>query len=194
MVTARLWTFVLLLAAASSPASAQAPNQDQAPVPVRAALLDGEREKKATETTPPRRGTIERALSVYDKGGGGVPFLFQPWHGFHYAGGSFPAGAGLKFGVGFTHDLGRVRPAADPDRSNRVEVDTLAAYSTMGYYRGAAGLNISHLGGAPLGLRVRAQHYEYPQEDFFGFGQFSRHVPRGSVAGVIIDEMQHPLF
>ena len=173
MMTARLWTFVLLLAAASSPASAQAPDQDQAPVPVRAALLDGEREKKATETTPPQRGTIERALSVYDKGGGGVPFLFQPWHGFHYAGGSFPAGAGLKFGVGFTHDLGRVRPASDPERPNRVEVDTLAAYSTMGYYRGAAGLNIYHLGGAPFGLRVRAQHYEYPQEDFFGFGQDS---------------------
>src|SRR6185503_12094796 len=71
MMTGRLWTFVLLLAAASSPASAQAPDQDQAAVPVRAALLDGEREKKATETTPPQRGTIERALSVYDRGGGG---------------------------------------------------------------------------------------------------------------------------
>ena len=173
MVTARLWIFALLLAAASAPASAQAPDQDQTPVPLRATLLDGEREKKATETTPPRRGTIERALSVYDRGGGGVPFLFQPWHGFRFAGGGFPAGAGTKFGVGFTHDLGRVRPASDPDRSNRVEVDTLAAYSTMGYYRGAAGLNIYHLGGAPLGLRVRAQHYEYPQEDFFGFGQDS---------------------
>jgi hypothetical protein len=173
MVTARLWVFVLLLAAASAPASAQAPDQDQASAPLRAALLDGEREKKATETSPPLRGTIERALSVYDKKGGGVPFVFQPWHGFRLAASGFPAGAGLKFGVGFAHDLGRVRPAADPERPNRVEVDTLAAYSTRGYYRGAAGLNFYHLGGAPLGLRVRAQHYEYPEEDFFGFGQDS---------------------
>jgi outer membrane protein assembly factor BamA len=86
----------------------------------------------------------------------------------------------MKFGVGYTHDLGRIRPAADADRPNRVELDAIGAYSTQGYSRGAAGLNIYHLGGAPLSLHVRAQHYEYPQQDFFGFGQDSQEDNRSN--------------
>jgi surface antigen Omp85-like protein len=171
MSTARFWVAFVLLAATCAPALAQ-DDSAQISSASRAALLAAERDAKATETVPPQRSRIERALYGYDNGAG-TPFIFQPWHGFQLAGGSFPAGAGTTFGVRFMHDLGPNRPAADPNRANRVEVETLAAYSTRGYARGSAGLNIYHLGGAPLDVRVRAQRYEYPQEDFFGLGQDS---------------------
>ena len=172
MLTGRSWVVLLLVAAASAPALAQDHDSAQITDASRAALLADERDKKATETVPPERSRIERALYGYDNGAG-TPFVFQPWHGFQLAGGSFPAGAGTTFGVRFMRDLGPNRPAADPNRANRVEVETLAAYSTRGYSRGSAGLNIYRVGGAPIDLRVRAQRYEYPQEDFFGLGQNS---------------------
>ena len=175
MSTARSWVVVLMLAAAV-PASAQDQDQSQSnqtPPDSRAALLAAERDKKATELTPPQRPKLERALYRYDDNEGALPFIFQTWHGFQLASGSFPAGAGTNFGVRFTRDLGRVRPANDLNRPNRAEIDALAAYSTRGYSRGAVGLNLYRLGGAPVDVRVRAQHYEYPQEDFFGFGQDS---------------------
>jgi len=172
---------VLVLAAvvaAAAPAFAQDQDSDQI-VPSRAALLAGEREKKATEATPPERSKVEKFLYGYDNGAG-TPFLFQSWHGLHLGSAGFPAGAGTKFALGFTHDLGRTRPAADPNRANRLEVDSVAAYSTSGYSRGAASLTVHNLGGASLDLRTRGQAYEYPQEDFFGFGQDSRREDRTS--------------
>ena len=173
MSTARCWVVLCLLAAASLPASAQDTDPDQASEGSRAALLVAEREKKATETEPPQRSKVERWLYRYDNSGVATPFIFAPWHGLHLAGANFPAGAGTKIGVGYTRDVGRARPAADPNRSNRIEFDAVGAYSTQGYSRGAAGLNLYHLGGAPLDVRVRGQHYEFPQQDFFGFGQGS---------------------
>lgn len=171
MSTARSWLVLLMLAAASVSASAQDQSSGETSAGSREELLVAEREKKATQRLPPQRSKVEYALSRYDDLH--VPFILESWHGFHLAGGSFPAGAGTKFGVGFTHDLGPTRPAADPNRQNRAELDGVAAYSTRGYSRGAAGLNLHRLGGAALDVRVRAQHYEYPQEDFFGFGQDS---------------------
>src|SRR5262245_11039202 len=168
---------VLLLLATASPARAQ--DQNQTADASRAALLAAERDKKAAETVPPQRTRIERALYNYDNGFG-TPFIFQPWHGLQLASGHFPAGAGTAFGVSFTRDLGSNRPGADPNRPNRVELKTLAAYSTRGYWRGAAGLNIYQLGGAPLVLGVRGQRFEYPQQDFFGLGQDSLETNRTS--------------
>ena len=172
MSSARSWVVLLLTVTASTPAVAQDQDGFQISDTSRAALLAAEREKKETETTAPRRSRIERALYGYDNGAG-TPFIFQPWHGFQLSGGGFPAGAGTTFGVAFTHDLGPTHPAADPNRANRMEVQTVAAYSTRGYSRGSAGFNVYHLGGAPLDVRARAQHYEFPQEDFFGLGQNS---------------------
>jgi hypothetical protein len=167
------WIVLLLVAAASAPASAQDQDADPTSAASRAALLAAEREKKATETSLPQRSKVERALLWYDDNWYGIPFVFQSWHGLHLADSRFPAGAGVKVAVGFTHDLGRIRPAADPDRPNRVEIDALGAYSTRDYSRGEVDINIYHLGGAPLSVRVGAQHYEFPQQDFFGFGQQS---------------------
>jgi hypothetical protein len=148
MSTARSWVVLFLLAAASLPASAQDQNPDQASEGSRAALLAAEREKKATETEPPQRSKVERWLYRYDNSGVATPFIFAPWHGLHLAGANFPAGAGTKIGVGYTRDVGRARPAADRNRPNRIEFDAVGAYSTQGYSRGAAGLNLYRLGGA----------------------------------------------
>jgi hypothetical protein len=65
MSTASSWIVVLLLAAAtagSAQAQDQPQNQNQTVPDSRAALLTAEREKKATEITPPQRSKIERAL------------------------------------------------------------------------------------------------------------------------------------
>jgi hypothetical protein len=177
MLRARAYT-VLVLALTALPAAAQDPELDISSPPSRTAVLDAERDKKATETVAPQRSKIERALYRYDNSGSALPFVFQPWHGFRLASGGFPAGAGTAFGAGFAHDLGRVRPAADPNRPNRIDVDALGAYSTMGYSRAAAGLTVHRVGGAPLAISARGQHYEYPQQDFFGFGQDSQEADR----------------
>jgi len=171
MSVTRLWIAFLLLSAVVAPIAAQ--DQSQNPSDSRAALLVAERDKKATETTPPQRGRVERALYRYDQENGALPFIFQTWHGLQLASGGFPAGAGTGFGTRYTHGLGSVRPAADPDRANRVELDALAAYSTRSYWRAAVAVNFYHVAGAPVDVSLRAQRYEYPQEDFFGFGQDS---------------------
>jgi hypothetical protein len=178
MSTARSWIVLLLLALATAPTLAQSQEEDQTSTTSRTALLARERDTKVGYAAPPERSKVERALYRYDQSGVATPFIFRPWHGFYLAGGHFPAGAGTKFGVAFTRDIGRVRPAADPNRPNRVEIDALAAYSTMRYSRGLAGVTVHHLGGAPLEVSARAQHYEYPQEDFFGFGQSSQEDDR----------------
>src|SRR6185295_13623826 len=178
---------VWLLLLAPAPALAQA-DDDSAQSPSRTASLAAERDKKATETSPPERSFMERALYRYDNSYGFS--ILGNWHGIHLAGGDFPAGAGTKFGVGFTHDIGPVPPAADPKRPNRFEIDAKAAYSTSGYGRLAVALNARNLGGRPLGVSVKGQHYEFPQEDFFGTGQDSRegdrtdYLLRGTDAGI----------
>jgi len=160
----------LLMLVACIPASAQDQDQNAVSPGTRAALLDAERDKKATDVSPPQRTRVERALYEYDNGAG-TPFIFQPWHGLRLAGGSFPAGAGTAAGVAFMRDLGTVRPAADPNRPNRTEIDAAGAYSTRGYYRAAAGITFLRVGGAPVDVNVRGQRYEFPQQDFFGLGQ-----------------------
>jgi hypothetical protein len=104
-----------MTAAFTTAASAQDQDTDQTAARSRAVLLAVEREKKTTETAPPQRSKVEGALYKYDNGAG-TPFIFQSWHGLHLAGGSFPAGAGIKAGIGYTHDLGHTRPADDLDR------------------------------------------------------------------------------
>lgn len=156
-----MWLLLILLIA--TPALAWAGDQD-AQAPDRTTLLAAEREKKATATAPPERSAVERALHWYDS-----QYLIakirEGWHGLHLAGGGFPAGAGTAIGVGFT-------------RGTRVQIETSAAYSTRGYARAGAALNVSNVAGAPLDLRVRAQSSEFPQEDFFGLGRGSRQEDR----------------
>jgi hypothetical protein len=141
----------------------------------RAQTLEAARNSKASEISPPERSFLERKLYWYDNQYV-LPKIFGGWKGFHLAGGNFPAGAGLKFGVGFDHALGSSVP--DPEGPNRVEVTARAAYSTRGYARLSAGLNLRNLGGAPVDVTMSSQYYEFPQEDFFGLGRTSQKANR----------------
>jgi hypothetical protein len=157
----------LVCVAIAAPASAQ---EQAATDFTRRAALAAERDRKAADTAPPERSTVERALYWYDN-----QALFAKitgsWHGFHLAGGDFPAGAGTKAGVGFDRALGS---SQDLQRANRIEVSALTAYSTRGYSRTSAAVAVRRLAGAPLDLRVHGQRYEFPQEDFFGLGAGSQ--------------------
>src|SRR5262245_3283349 len=143
MTTGRSWIVVLVLTLAAPALAAQEQSVDDISVS-RAALLAAEREKKACDTTAPDRSKVEHALYAYDNWSG-LPFLMRPWHGFQRPGAGFPAGAGMVFGLGYRHDLGRVRPGADPERPNRMEADGAGAYSTRESLLGQAGLTIHHI-------------------------------------------------
>ena len=140
----------------------------------RAELLAGERDSKTTIVAPPERTLVEQALYWYDNQYV-LAKIFGGWNGVHLAGGDFPAGAGLKYGVGFTPTIGM---GTDPNRPNRLDLNAVAASSTRGYLRTAATFGIRQIGGAPIEAQVRGQYYKFPQEDFFGLGPDSRHDNR----------------
>jgi hypothetical protein len=164
----------LMLVLLASPARAQAPSE---PSPTRASVLDGARQALTTQSAPPTRSKVERALFWYDNQYG-PSILFKGWKGVHLAGGDFPAGAGIKFGVGFDKTLTSSDP--DPRLPNRIDLATVAAYSTNGYTRLRAGLNFRNLSGAPVDVSLLGQYYEFPQEDFFGLGRDSAESARTS--------------
>ena len=107
--------------------------------------MEKARETLATQSVTPQRSVIERGLSWYDN-----QYLFAKlfggWNGIHLAGGDFPAGAGLKFGIGYDKALTSADP--DPLLPNRVDLTARGAYSTRGYARLSAGVNARNLGGS----------------------------------------------
>jgi len=137
----------------------------------RTSMLTAEREAKSTTLAPPERSFAERKLYWYDNQYV-LDKVFAGWHGFHMAGGDFPAGAGTKFGIGFDRGLG-----GSTSRPNRIDFSARAATSTRGYTRVAGSVGM-HPFTAPIALSVGAQRYEFPEEDFFGFGTSSLHENR----------------
>ena len=164
------WTrpllFVWLSVVAAMPAPAWA-DDEPAQTADRNSVLAAERDKKAAEISAPERSLVERALYWYDNQYL-LTKIFDGWNGLRMAGGDFPAGAGMKFGIGFSRGASMLK--VDPDRPNRAGFDTVAAYSTRGYKRLGGAFNLERVGGAPLNLHVKGQYYEFPQEDFFGLG------------------------
>ena len=155
-----------LLAVVASPVLAQTPEGSS----TRASLMEQAREALASESVAPRRSSIERFLYWYDN----QHVLEKPvrgWKGIHFAGGDFPAGAGLKFGIGYDRPLTSAH--ADPRLPNSVDVTARGAYSTKGYARLGLGVNARNLGGSRVDVGVSGQFYEFPQEDFFGLGMDS---------------------
>jgi Omp85 superfamily domain len=153
-----------LLVLVASPVLAQAPDEPA----TRAGLMEQLRDALASQPVPPRRSAVERGLLWYDN-----QFVlgktFGGWKGFHLAGGDFPAGAGMKFGLGYDKRLA----AADPRAANRIDVTARGAYSTNGYTRLRGGVTASNLGGSRVDALVFSQYYDFPQEDFFGTGMDS---------------------
>jgi len=165
---------IALLGLIPAAALAQEPGTQSAEGASRAALLAAARDQKAAETAPLERSTVERALYWYDNQYL-LPKVFGGWKGIHLAGGDFPAGAGMKFGVGFDHAIGSTaNSATNLVRPNRFDVDAVAAYSTRGYQRAGAGLTMRRIGGTAVDARVWGQRFEFTQEDLFGLGQDSR--------------------
>jgi hypothetical protein len=136
----------------------------------RVGLMQKARETLARESARPRRSAIERGLYWYDNQHV-LAKLSGGWKGIHLAGGGFPAGAGLKFGIGYDKALTSSDP--DPLIPNRLDLTARGAYSTRGYARVSAGVNARNLGGSRVDLGVSGQYYEFPQEDFFGLGMDS---------------------
>jgi outer membrane protein assembly factor BamA len=155
-----------VLALVASPVLAQAPEEPS----TRAGVIEKARDTLATESVTPQRSVIQRGLSWYDN-----QYLFAKllggWKGIHLAGGDFPAGAGLKLGIGY--DKALTFTDSDPLTSNRVDLTARGAYSARGYARLSAGVNARNLGGSRVDVGVSGQYYEFPQEDFFGLGMDS---------------------
>lgn len=139
----------------------------------RTVVLAAEREAKSTTLTPPERSFLERKLYWYDNQHV-LDRVFGGWHGIHFAGGAFPAGAGTAFGVGLDRTLGR----ASDLRSNQIDISARAALSTRDYTRVAGSFALRRIAGIPLDVVVGADQHDFPEEDFFGFGIDSREADR----------------
>jgi hypothetical protein len=150
-----------LMLSAAIPAAARA-GQATDPPETRALALAAERDAKSATVTTPKRTSIEEKLYWYDNQHL-LDKVFAGWHGLHLAGGDFPAGAGTKYGIGYD--------TASPDaiHPNRIDVSARAARSTMGYTRVSGSVAVRPV-PAPIEINFGAQKYEFPQEDFFGFG------------------------
>jgi len=136
----------------------------------RATVLLEARQAEAQLVMAPKRSSLEQWLYWFDNQYV-LTKILAGWKGIHIAGGDFPAGAGIKFGVGF--DKGLTSSDGDPTLRNRLDLTARAAYSTRGYSRARAGLAARNLGGLPIDVEGFGQVYEFPQEDFFGFGRDS---------------------
>jgi Omp85 superfamily domain len=172
VITVSTAAAILSGALATSPALAQS-SSDQPQT--RDAILDDARSALTTQSAPPTRSTTDRFLSWYDNQYV-LTKLLSGWNGIHYAVGDFPAGAGIKFGVGYDKLL--TTADSDPTLPNRLDLSVIGAYSTRGYARAGGRLNASNLGGAPVDVGVFGQYYEFPQEDFFGLGPDSQESAR----------------
>jgi hypothetical protein len=110
-------TFLMALSIASSLLVTRL----QAQSPDRADLLKEERAARSQEATPPQRTTIERGMNILQKARERFERLIGDENGWHYSSGDFPAGAGIRPGVGYSHDgkwVDGVRgagPAQPPD-------------------------------------------------------------------------------
>ena len=156
----------VLLTVIASPVLAQTPEGSS----TRASLMDQARDALASESAAPRRSSLERFLHWYDN----QYVMEKPvrgWKGIHFAGGDFPAGAGLKFGIGYDKPLSSAH--VDPRVRNIVDLEAVGAYSTNGYARLRLGVDARNLGGSSVEVSASSQYYEFPQEDFFGLGMDS---------------------
>src|SRR5262245_14769760 len=90
-----------MIALLASPVTAQTASEPSA---TRSSVLDAARDQLTSQSTPPSRSKVERALYWYDNQYV-LPKVFGGWKGVRVGGGDFPAGAGMKFGVGYDKGL-----------------------------------------------------------------------------------------
>ena len=163
-------TFLMALSIASSLLVTRL----QAQSPDRADLLKQERAARIEEATPPQRTTIERGMNFLQKAREGFERLMGDENGWHYSSGDFPAGAGIRPGVGYSHDSKWVDGYAQPDRPNRLTFDWNAAYTTREYYQTALKTQLLNIGGSIFNVGLHGKYFEHPEDDFFGIGPDTR--------------------
>lgn len=146
--------------------------------PSRADLLIAEREARTEELTPPKRTRIEKGLTFIERASQRFNNVRGNETGLHFSGGNFPPGAGLGFGVGYTHNGMWLDGYPEPDRPNRLDYATNVSYSTHHYYEAVAGGQLSNIGGSIFNLGVRGKYHENPEDDFFGIGSETRRSDR----------------
>lgn len=149
------------------------------PKPSRASLLEASRLARMQTIEPPSRKTIETELTRFDQAMLFVGKVQRGWHGIRLAGGDFPAGAGLNYGIGFTDNaVGAVYE--DLDMPNRLDVNFVAATSTRSYHQLSGDVAFRNIGGSILNVAARGKWYEHPEADFFGLGADSAEDDRTS--------------
>src|SRR5262245_8434952 len=153
-----------MIALLATPVPAQTTSESSG---TRTSVLDAARDAQTSQSAPPTRSKVERALYWYDNQYM-LEKIFAGWKGIRLGGGDFPAGAGMKFGVAY--DKGLTTAIPDPTLPNRVDLSLRGAYSTRGYARVSAAVNARNLGGKPIDVNAFGQVYEFPQEDYFGQG------------------------
>ena len=145
--------YVLMAAVA---ASAQEPA-------TRAEVLARQREEKSKNLTPPEQPRLERTLLALENGR-----LFErvlnPPEGFYPKLGNITAGGGFAMGPAYRKPL----------FGERAAFNALAIASTKRYWLIDSRLEWPQLAGGRLYADVHGRLYEYPQEDFFGLGPYSR--------------------
>ena len=166
------WTGILAILLAAAPVCAQASTEQPS---TRESVLQSARDALARTSVSPKPSNIERGLYWYDNQYV-LAKIFAGWHGVRLAGGDFPAGAGMKFALGY--DKGLTIDDPDLTLANRLDLAIVAAYSTAGYLRLRSSLSARNFAGAPVEASVFGQFYEFPQEDYFGPGMDSSEAGR----------------
>jgi hypothetical protein len=167
-------TFLMALSIASSLLVTRLHAQS----PYRADLLKQERAAGIEEATPPQRTTIERGMNFLEKAREGFERLMGDENGWHYSSGDFPAGAGIRPGVAYSHDGKWVDGYAEPDRPNRLIFNWNAAYTTREYYQTALKTQLLNIGGSIFNVGLHGKYFEHPEDDFFGIGPDTRKEDR----------------
>lgn len=145
---------VLLLifaSAASVPAEAQE---------TRAALLEQQRQEKASRLEPYKPGRLEKILIGVEADN---PLArIAPYNGFfaEYGYSHKPVGSGIGFGGGYRHDL----------FSRRVRVELEAGITFKNYQLLRGDFSLPYLFDDRAEVGVEATYHHHPQEDFYGLG------------------------
>lgn len=170
-----------LAGAQGQPPAAQRPPTDAAVEPAtRAEALRALREEKAQQLAPPKPSRLERLLLDLE-GDRLLERLLNPAEGLHPRVGNLTPGSGIAVGPGYR------RPGLF---GGHADFSAFAAASLDRYWMLDTRLDMPRLAGDTVSMGLRAQRYEFPDEDFFGLGPGSRradHVTyalRSSTVGV----------
>jgi hypothetical protein len=161
MTAALIWLALLTPAMLSAQTTSEGATRET--------LLDSARQQLESESAPPTRSRTERFLLWYDeKDVLTRVFSGDIGRGFHVTSGGFPAGAGVTAALAFDRTF--PRHSGERAAPNRFDISALGAYSRRGYKRASTAVAMRDVGNSGVDISAFGQYYDYPQEDFFGFG------------------------